>query len=172
MTTSSPETPDTPSTSAPELAVRGAATVFAERALLRGEDVAAAVEVLRAVATRRAHLRRWRIRGRSAPSDDAASAMAARLASAGGRTIGRGARAARPAGWGRGSWPSVGPAPVVLSRCEALDLVADLVGLADRLARDGARLESLAVEAVGGRVLETLLGVGAFEAAWSTRPSS
>jgi hypothetical protein len=66
----------------------------------------------------------------------------------------------------------VGAAAVALPRSEALDLVADLVDLADHLAREGARLESLAVEAAAGRVLESLLGAGSFEGGQSAAPSS
>ncbi len=60
-------------------------------------------------------------------------------------------------------------APVVLARGEALDLVADLADLAARLALEGAPLEALALEGAGGRVLESLIGAGPFEAGWHAR---
>ncbi len=65
-----------------------------------------------------------------------------------------------------------GGAPVVLARGEALDLVADLAELAARLALEGAPLEALALEGAGGRVLESLVGAGPFEADGRARSAS
>ena len=156
----------------------------------------AIVEVLDAVAARRAHAG-WRAaRGRAAPGsrparaghrdhrdhrgrpdgtglpDRVARAIAARLAPTAGLVPPLGRRAAGAAGTGRSRRSPVGAAAVALPRSEALDLVADLVDLADHLAREGARLESLAVEAAAGRVLESLLGAGSFEGGQSAAPSS
>ncbi len=142
------------------------------------------VQVLRAVGRRRTGaLRRVVGSPRRRRAVDVAgggareSSVAASTARAGAATARAGAarvasRLAASAGVTACRRGTSGGAPVVLARGEALDLVADLAELAARLALEGAPLEALALEGAGGRVLESLVGAGPFEADGRARSAS